>query len=154
MRTEARDVSLEEHDTEGRVLWSVRSRTVSEEFARFDCESIALTVVDPGGDTFAPPAWRLRLGTGLDAVASRGRIERETATTLVRLRDGFTLRLGTGWEARGAAMTWDGDRVVTDGAVEFERDGVAITAHRAVIVPSRNKIALDNVEGTVDGVTL
>jgi hypothetical protein len=125
-----------------------------QESARFDCDSISLSVSDPGSETAAAPNWRARLGTSLEAHAARGRIEQDSSATLVRLRDGFTLQLGTGWKARGAAMTWDGERVVTDSAVRLERPGISIMAARAVIVPSRNRIALDQAEGTVDGVAL
>lgn len=166
VRTEAREVTLEEHDTSGRLLWSVRSSTVTEESAQYDCDSITLIVSDPAADPAtlqngnaphsedASLAWRVKLGTGLEANAAKGRIERETSPTTVHLNEGFALRLGTGWEARGASMTWDGAKVVADGAFRLDRPGVSITADRAVIVPSTNRIALDRVKGVVDGIAL
>lgn len=154
VRTEAREVTLEEHDTSGRLLWSVRSHAVSEQSARYDCDSIALTVNDPSADTFIESDWRAKLGTSLEASAAKGRIERETEATVVYLNEGFTMRLGTGWEARGATMKWDGARVVADGTVHLEKAGVSIRADRAVITPSLNRIALERVKGVVEGVAL
>ncbi|MEK8024263.1 MAG: hypothetical protein AAB229_10710 [Candidatus Hydrogenedentota bacterium] len=143
--TRAREAVFEERDDTGMVQWVLRAAKVEQESGIVRCDSIHL-VVPPGSGRD-----NLR---GLTAFAAEGTYAHAADTPEATLEKGYEMTMQNGWSAVGDFARWNGSSIVTRDSVTLSRPGSRIYGRDAVIHPSRNRIILHDVTGSIGDLTL